>query len=109
MITVYHAAKRDEKSAARNMLIYPTIDDVQRIWANRDLDYVYRQVATVATDSDETAFELTNTIDTPWWKNQGVTPVPGPGFRSTSVGDVFKHESGALLAVASIGFFHFDE
>jgi len=37
----------------------------------------------------EVAFVKTNTIDMPWWKNKGVTPMfPNKTCRSTSVGDM---------------------
>ena len=52
----------------------------------------YRHVATVeCDDADATwryvAFERTNTIERPWWQNDGVRSHVGP-CRSTSVGDV---------------------
>ena len=41
------------------------------------------------TDKLETAFNLTNTIDSSWWENEGVTPMfSDEGCRSTSVGDM---------------------
>ena len=37
----------------------------------------------------EVAFVKTNTINMPWWKNKGVTPMfPNKTCRSTSVGDM---------------------
>jgi hypothetical protein len=53
-----------------------------------------KEVATVEVDkamSDddklEKAYMLTNTIDKPWWDNEGVTKLVEGGCRSTSVGD----------------------
>ncbi len=48
----------------------------------------FRQVARVATDDLEVAFELTNTINGPWWLNDRVTFLGTGGCRSTSVGDM---------------------
>ena len=41
------------------------------------------------TDNEklETAFKLTNSIDTAWWLNENVEPLT-KGTRSTSVGDI---------------------
>ena len=41
------------------------------------------------TEKLETAFMKTNTIERPWWNNEGVTKMFGGGAcRSTSVGDM---------------------
>lgn len=66
-------------------------------------------VAEVQTDEPERAFELTNTIHGPWWKNEGVSFLGSPqhgmdGCRSTSVGDVFEFHDGTYQGVASSGF-----
>lgn len=47
-------------------------------------------VADVETDDVGRVFELTNSIDRPWWENAEVTFLMGRdgGARSTSVGDV---------------------
>ena len=39
------------------------------------------------TEKLETAFKLTNSIDTAWWLNENVEPLT-KGTRSTSVGDM---------------------
>ena len=70
-----------------------------------------------AADDDlkalDQAFERTNTIDRPWWENEGVTKCfKDDGCRSTSVGDVMvvidlenpKHV--AMYVVESMGFRH---
>lgn len=49
--------------------------------------FEYRLVAYVSTDDVETAYELTNHVQRPWWENDGVERV-GPETRSTSTGDV---------------------
>jgi hypothetical protein len=49
----------------------------------------FELVAVVNTTDLSKAFELSNTIETEWWKNEGVSlMVSRDGFRSTSVGDV---------------------
>lgn len=65
-------------------------------------------VASVDTDSKESAFELTNNIHSSWIDNDGVSPVNCPdGARSTSVGDVFVAEQGGrevVFMVSGSGF-----
>lgn len=48
----------------------------------------YEHVANVRTDELGEAFQLTNTIDAPWWENEGVEKLVAGGRRSTSVGDI---------------------
>jgi len=48
----------------------------------------YEMVAVVETDSPDVAFELTNTIECPWWENAGVQAQKKT--RSTSMGDVVE-------------------
>jgi hypothetical protein len=49
----------------------------------------YHPVASVEAESLEAVFQLTNSIEHPWWYHRAVTPVPGAvPARSTSVGDV---------------------
>ena len=43
------------------------------------------------TEKLETAFKLTNSIDTAWWLNENVEPLT-KGTRSTSVGDMVLSE-----------------
>jgi hypothetical protein len=46
-------------------------------------------VAQVEAASLEDVFQLTNSIEQPWWYHRAVTPFPGAvPTRSTSVGDV---------------------
>lgn len=80
---------------------------------------VYSHVADVDLPDDMHAevFPLTNSIDGPWWENEGVTanfdsPAffeveehPGvKGTRSTSVGDVILLSDGRWLRCASVGW-----
>jgi hypothetical protein len=65
-------------------------------------------VAEVDTHKLDQAYFLTNTIDTPWWENEGVKFLGSPdhgmkGCRSTSVGDVMERD-GAFHAVHNFGF-----
>jgi hypothetical protein len=49
----------------------------------------YHPVASVEAESLEAVFQLTNSIEQPWWYHRAVTPIPGAvPTRSTSVGDV---------------------
>jgi hypothetical protein len=65
-----------------------------------DLGRLYL-AAIVATDDPETAYRLTQHVQT-WYENPGVTAVVRS--RSTSVGDVLALADGRLLVVASFGF-----
>lgn len=65
-----------------------------------DLGRLYL-AAIVATDEPETAYRLTQHVET-WYGNPGVTTVVRS--RSTSVGDVLALADGRLLLVASFGF-----
>lgn len=48
-------------------------------------------------DAREYAFECTNSVDRPWWGNEGVTiHIALTKARSTSVGDVVTLDSGAF-------------
>ena len=66
-------------------------------------------VAEVQTDIPGEAYELTNTIHGPWWKNGKVRFLGSPqhgmdGCRSTSVGDVLELADGTYQGVAGLGF-----
>lgn len=54
----------------------------------------YEVVAEVPTDNLEVIYERTNTIDKPWWENEGVFAKKIP-CRSTSIGDVVTMNSKA--------------
>ena len=45
------------------------------------------KIAVIHVEKLETAFKLTNSIDTAWWLNENVEPLT-KGTRSTSVGDM---------------------
>ena len=57
----------------------------------------YKMVAIVVGTDVETAYRLTNHIDSPWWENEGVTLIGNPEHRSTSVGDVVIMSDGRVL------------
>ena len=77
---------------------------------------VYHHVADVDLPDNMHAqvFPLTNSIDGPWWENEGVTPnfdsprfreIEGrKGTRSTSVGDVILLSDGRWLRCARFGW-----
>ncbi len=72
----------------------------------------YHHVATVDTESLDTAYHLTNSIEKGWWENDGVTFYGSKdhgmkGSRSSSVGDVFvevKDDVYKTFVVVSFGF-----
>jgi hypothetical protein len=62
-------------------------------------------VAVVNTTDLSKAFELSNTIDNEWWKNEGVRlMVERDGFRSTSVGDILVTRDYKAHVVMPTGF-----
>lgn len=64
----------------------------------------YHHVADVDTNDIELAYELTNSIDAPWWGNQLVNKTfTGKGTRSTSVGDLAIH-NGITYRCESFGW-----
>ena len=62
----------------------------------------YTHVATVEVDDLSMAFLLTNTIDHPWWENDGVDAIV-ENTRSTSVGDLYLLEDGTLQLIRPAG------
>lgn len=69
----------------------------------------YKRVAVLKDCNDrEQAWELTNTIEHPWYTNLGVERCfEGPNCRSTSVGDVID-ENGTFYLVVSVGMVKLD-
>jgi len=63
----------------------------------------YRQVAETETDELGKVFELTNTIDSDWWLNEGVKSLVGP-CRSSSVGDVVVTSDGKTWRCEMVGW-----
>lgn len=63
----------------------------------------YTHVADVQADTLDQVFQLTNHIDLPWWKNDGVTIKIGQASRSTSIQDVVK-VGNQLFVVAPVGY-----
>lgn len=66
----------------------------------------FELVAVVNTSELGQAFALSNTIDKPWWENDGVSVmIPDrEGFRSTSVGDVLVTRDYKIHIVMPSGF-----
>jgi hypothetical protein len=65
----------------------------------------YEKVAEVESPSLGYVFFLTNSIDHPWWENEGVTLAPGlRGARSMSVGDVAVEPDGLAWVVDGCGW-----
>jgi len=62
----------------------------------------YELVANVDTDDLDAAFQLTNTIDCPWWDNEGVEVINKA--RSTSVGDIIVSEDGSRHLCENFGW-----
>jgi len=64
----------------------------------------FREVAWVRTDDEERAYQRTNHVDRPWWKNSDVTPLVTES-RSSSVGDVLQKHDSSLWRVDAKGFY----
>lgn len=64
---------------------------------------LYTEVAEVDTDSFDTAYRLTNHIESSWTENEGVT-AKGEKSRSTSVGDLMGTDDGSFHIVSNFGF-----
>lgn len=62
----------------------------------------YKLVASVNCEDLETAYMLTNHIDSEWWNSDRVACVEKS--RSTSVGDIIEDFEGNRFMVASLGF-----
>lgn len=73
--------------------------DFKSEWARFPDDY--EPVARVKTKKLDEAFELTNSINCPWWENDGVSAIKQT--RSTSVGDVVEVD-GVRYLCADIGW-----
>lgn len=77
-----------------------------------DAEYLPVAVVSVTDDTKleaqlELAFQYTNTIENPWWRNECVGPVEGSKLfptRSTSVGDIVRTPDGAHYLVKGSGF-----
>jgi hypothetical protein len=68
----------------------------------------YECVAMVDAKTPEQAFALTNSIDSPWWENEGVEC--RIQSRSTSVGDVIAMPGGKKLYLCTqTGWHEFNE
>lgn len=104
MITVYHVDFNTTEQIDLTLNLYykltyrPSTQEV-----NEGIEKgCYKKVAEVNTTNLDSAYELTNNIDTSWDQNFGVTPVK-IGNRSTSVGDLFLCNDDLYL-VDRMGF-----
>jgi hypothetical protein len=102
MIEVYH-----RKQPTFMMYDTDAIAEHRQTWAAGGCElvaYVVKPLGEKRTD-EEYAFRVTNSIDSYWGDNEGVTPGPKAGtYRSTSVGDVVKKSDGTLLICAPCGW-----
>lgn len=104
MITVYHVDFNTVEKIDLTLNLYhkltyrPTIENIQEGIEKG----CYLKVAEVNTTNLDSAYELTNNIDSPWDQNFGVTPVKN-GNRSTSIGDLMLCNN-ELYVVDRMGF-----
>jgi hypothetical protein len=100
MIEVYH-----RKQPTFMMYDEDDITEHRQTWAAGGYElaaYVVKPLGEKRTDEDY-AFRVTNSIDSYWGDNMGVTP-HGLPHRSTSVGDVVRTSDGTLLICAPAGW-----
>lgn len=88
--------------AFMSIQIDPTQELVNAIKSGKIEGISYKLVGTVKTTNLETAFRLTNSVDSYWCTGSEVTVV-GDDHRSTSVGDLMEKD-GEFFVVAMIGF-----
>ena len=62
----------------------------------------FELVAYVRIDSVDEAYRLTNSIDCPWWENDGVKAIKQA--RSTSVGDIIVSPDGVAFLCKVMGW-----
>ena len=104
MITVYHAddsITRDSSFFRENGNIYNSASALLNFAEGN-----YTKVAEVDIDDLDIAWELTNSIESPWYELMRMTGAgnvfDGP-HRSSMVGDIFQID-GDLYIVAPVGF-----
>lgn len=68
----------------------------------------YESVATIKTDDLEDAFELSNSIFSPWFTGRHVKTSGKDGYRSSCVGDIFRTKDGQYHIVSRFGFTKID-
>lgn len=104
MITVYHVDFDTTEKLDPTMDLYYklTYRPTPEMIAAAIVQECYKKVAVVNTNHLDSAYELTNHIDTSWDQNFGVTPVK-LGNRSTSIGDLMITDSD-LYVVDRMGF-----
>lgn len=93
MIRVYHLVDYTEAIRIRRL----DADAFLRVAKFREIKWI--PVADVDTNDIDTAFQLTNNIDSSWAENRRVTPLfkGDRGCRSTSVGDLIIDQGMAFL------------
>ena len=102
MIEVYHRKQP-------TFMLYDDDDlaEHRRAWAAKGYElaaYVVKPLGEKSADEDY-AFRATNSIDSYWGDNEGVTPGPKAGtYRSTSVGDVVRTSDERFLVCAPAGW-----
>ena len=94
---VYHATDLEIAMAYR----YAAIGMPGKQKPNFNADH-YRLVAVVDCEDLETAYMLTNHIDSEWWLNKQI--LFSEKSRSTMVGDVIENPAGDRYFVAPVGF-----
>lgn len=103
MIAVFHLSRRCPDAQRADAMMGYDQDAHATLCASLWVMGLYDCVATVSTDDQDLAYQLTNNIDAPWSGNSGVCAVE-PHGRSTSVGDVLLTQMGKFMLVASMGF-----
>lgn len=104
MITVYHADRnifRDSICFGEGDAVYTSVTALLNFAEGH-----YTKVATVAINDLDVVYELTNSIDSPWYESMRVTGAGelfGTAHRSSSVGDIFKLGDD-LYIVSAMGF-----
>jgi len=87
---------------------FSVFGDEELLESLHDFPSGYELAATADFPMLDLVYQLTNSIDWPWWENEGVTMEGNvEGRRSTSVGDVIVIPDGSRFVVALMGFKQF--
>lgn len=106
-VTVKHARTRDDREFRLDLDFNRGSELVDIV--NNNLDK-YDTVARIVLGGNEydilsDAWELTNTVDEPWYINTDITKCfEGDGCRSTSIGDIITIEGYGSYVVNGCGF-----
>lgn len=116
MIQVYHLSHIDRDDWRYDAIHFPRIasappefgdvKDVTALAVNLLIaEGSYEHVADIRTFDLETAWSLTNSVDSAWYERQDkrLSVVPNSSRRSTSVGDIMITED-AVVRVARTGY-----